>query len=490
MIIDNQCLKKRLANLEIENQHLKQQVLEADHMRSVWEKSVVQLEQTQKALLQTQNQLKKRLNQLPDTKMCIQKLAYSDQQVIEHMQEALMVTDAAGHIIQVNPAFSKTTGYARDEVMNKTPGFLRSGRHNKQFYRAMRDSLRENGHWQGEVWSRRKNGGVCAELLSITAVKNSQHETINYISVFYDLTERKKMEDDLKKLSRAVEHSPLMVIITNQNGIIEYVNPRFSEISGYSADEIIGKHSKILQSGQTEKSLYKDLWRTIKSGKNWRGEFRNRKKNGELYWQQVSISPIFDDNHIITNFVAIEEDITQRKITEEKIWHQANFDVLTGLPNRRLLNDRLQQFISHAIRYKHQGALMFIDLDHFKKVNDTFGHNVGDLLLKEVAMRITSCTRESDTVARLSGDEFTVILPEALTSAAVTHVAKEILQQLSSPFVINDRHLCISASIGISLFPQDGTSLHQILKNADTAMYQSKKAGKNVLRFFNSNVGS
>jgi len=613
MLAEQQRLEKRLQELEKENRLLKEQAQQSERVRRMWKNSTFQLKQAREELLQTQEQLKQRVQQLAEAKDYVEKIAYSDKQVIEHMQEGLIVTDAQGYILQVNPAFTQTTGYAADEVINKTPGFLKSGRHEKSFYKNMWDQLLETGRWQGEVWNRRKNGEIYPELLSLTTIKDWQGDIINYIGVFYELTERKKIEDalkesesrylgilnsayefigllepdgtllnvnnaalalihankadvlgkpfwetqwwihdsksqklihdaiqksakgefvrfevampdydheihyvdfsispiideegnvallvpegrditairqaedDVRKLSRAVEHSPVMVIITDQHGTIEYVNPRFSEITGYTADEVIGKHTRVLQSGHTEISTYQDLWSSINAGENWRGEFQNRKKSGELYWQQISISPIFDNNSHITHFVAIEEDITQRKKTEEKIWRQANYDILTGLPNRRLFSDRLHQFIAHAVRYDHQGGLMFIDLDKFKHINDTYGHEAGDLLLKQVAQRITSCTRESDTVARLSGDEFTVILPEVSSITAIEHVAESILQQLSAPFVIKDQHMEISASIGIALFPTHGKSLDEVLKNADTAMYQAKKDGKATIRFF------
>lgn len=275
------------------------------------------------------------------------------------------------------------------------------------------------------------------------------------IGVIRDATERKQTESMLRILFLAVEHSPCSIIVTNTEGRIEYVNPKFTESTQYQFDEVIGKTPGILKSGLTSPESYKNLWETITLGVEWHGEFCNRKKNGELYWEATSISSIKDDDGRIIHFLSVKEDITERKRTEEKINYLAYYDDITGLPNRALFNYRLNQEISHAHRNKKMLAVMFIDLDRFKVVNDTLGHSVGDELLKVIAERLQSCLRECDIVSRLSGDEFAVLLPEINQTQDIEEIAHRINASIKKTVAVKGHKLHISGSIGIAIYPNE-----------------------------------
>lgn len=309
------------------------------------------------------------------------------------------------------------------------------------------------------------------------------------IATIKDITERRRIETDLRKLSWAVEHSATSVFITSAEGIIEYVNPRFTEVTGYTAEDVIGQTPAVLKSGETSIETYRDMWQALKKGKEWKGELRNRRKDGSLYWEFTAISPVRNDREEITHFVAVKEDVTGRKEAELLNWQRANFDQVTGLPNRILYKDRLTQALGRARREATRVAVMFIDLDRFKAVNDTLGHEIGDEVLRQVARRLGDCMRDSDTVARLGGDEFTAILPNPGPEKAITRVATRILEALRKPFNVGGgQQAFIGGSIGIAVFPDDGDTPDTLLKHADQAMYQAKETGRNTYQFFTADM--
>lgn len=291
-------------------------------------------------------------------------------------------------------------------------------------------------------------------------------------------------------LSQAVEQSPVSVIICDQDGRIEYVNAQFERISGYPADEVLGENPGMFKSGKTSADTYADMWQELRAGREWRGELCNKKKNGELYWEYASISPIFDEQSGTTRYVAVKEDITQRKIYEEELFHQANFDSLTQLPNRALALDRLSQAIFRTKRRLELVGLLFLDLDNFKQVNDTLGHEGGDLLLKEAAGRLVGCLRECDTAARFGGDEFIAILSELKSRDDAQLIVERIVAAFTRPFDILGAEMVVTTSVGVSFAPEDGEDATLLLKNADSAMYLAKTAGKSGYRVFGGNGGT
>ncbi|NTV09701.1 MAG: diguanylate cyclase [Zoogloea sp.] len=272
------------------------------------------------------------------------------------------------------------------------------------------------------------------------------------------------------------------VLITDAEARILWANPAFSRLSGYPVDEILGRTPAMLKSGVQDGEFYRQFWQTIRSGRTWHGEIVNIRHDGSRYTASQTVTPLLNASGEVTHYVAIVEDITERKAMEARIQHAANFDLLTDLPNRGLFFDRLGQALALARRNGQAGALLFLDLDRFKEVNDRFGHAAGDKLLVAVAERLRGQVRESDTVARLAGDEFTVILPQLRDHNDARHVAEKILAALSRPLDIAGHAVSIGGSIGIALFPDHAESVEQILNAADHAMYQAKQAGRNTIR--------
>lgn len=303
------------------------------------------------------------------------------------------------------------------------------------------------------------------------------------IGTVQDITERKHSENELRKLWQAVEQSPSAIVITDLDGNIEYVNAAFTQATGYTAAEAIGKNPRMLHSGKTLSSTYKNMWSSLSRGESWKGEFINRHKDGSEYIQAIHVSPIRQADGNITNYMAIEEDITDRKRAEKRIHYLANFDPLTGLPNRMQLEERAKFALSLVKRNQGNLAVMFIDIDHFKDINDTLGHSIGDLLLIELSKRLQRVLREEDIIARLGGDEFIVLLPGSDASGA-EQVSQKLLDAVTQPFMIEQHELTVTASIGISLYPEDGDTLEVLSKNADIAMYRAKEDGRDNYRFF------
>jgi diguanylate cyclase (GGDEF)-like protein/PAS domain S-box-containing protein len=284
------------------------------------------------------------------------------------------------------------------------------------------------------------------------------------------------------------------MMITDRNNIIIAVNPAFTTDTGYSAEETIGRSTDFLKSDRHNEDFYRQLNQELNVTGKWEGEVWNRHKNGDAYVQWIRVSTIYSDDGNVLNHVSIATDITKRKESEDIIWKQANFDELTGLPNRRMFYDRFQQEIKISHRVNLPLALLFIDLDEFKDVNDVLGHALGDILLKETAERLTTCVRESDTiavldsVARLGGDEFTIMLTHLTDIECVERIAERILKKIAEPYQLEGEVAYITASIGITLYPNDATDIETLLKNADQAMYAAKRDGKNKFSYYTKSM--
>ncbi len=299
---------------------------------------------------------------------------------------------------------------------------------------------------------------------------------------------RKVVDQELRIAATAFETQE-GIVITDRDQHILRVNCAFTRLTGYSAMEALGKTPAILKSGRQDAAFYQAMWETLNRDKYWQGELWNRRKNGEIYPEWLTITAVLDGDGRVTNYVGVFSDITLRKEADEKIHQLAFYDPLTGLPNRRLLHDRLQQAMTSSVRSQCKGALLFLDLDNFKVLNDTRGHDIGDLLLIEVAKCLRDCVRSGDTVARIGGDEFIIMLENLSedtqqAAAAAQDVGEKVLKAINHSFSLQGVDYHCSSSIGINLFHGNDTGMDDLLRHADTAMYQAKASGRNTLRFF------
>lgn len=293
----------------------------------------------------------------------------------------------------------------------------------------------------------------------------------------WQLTEIAQAHEQLQVLWQAVEQSPTSIVITDRDANILYVNPHFTRETGYTAAEVKGQNPRILQSGLVDQAVFKTLWDTLARGEPWVGELVNRRKNGEIYWEEARIAPVPDAHGEVSRYVAVKLNITQRKESTERLAYMANHDALTDLPNRVLFFERVDQALALARRHGSRLALLFIDLDKFKPINDTWGHAVGDQLLRAVAERLTGRVREADTVGRIGGDEFVVLLNEVEEADDAAQVADALCHILAQPFELAGLTLNISASIGVALFPDHGRDAVELARHADESMYLAKQAG-------------
>jgi len=300
-----------------------------------------------------------------------------------------------------------------------------------------------------------------------------------------EIEDRKEYEKQMILAASVFENTIEGIVITDSEGIIQRVNKAFTTITGFNPEEVIGKNPRILKSDRHAPAFYEEMWASLITRGMWEGEIWNRRKSGETYPERLLINVITGSEGKTIHYVALFHDITDIKHSEEQLLYQANYDALTGLPNHQLFNDRLKMALTHAHRNELPLGVLFIDLDDFKNVNDSQGHYFGDLLLKQVAERLTTCCREEDTVARLGGDEF-LLLAQFIRKEepAATRLAERIAESFKKPFTLEDKQIYVNASIGITIYPNDGNDIETLVKNADVAMYRAKCQGKNQFRLF------
>ncbi|MES9947516.1 MAG: EAL domain-containing protein [Candidatus Thiodiazotropha sp.] len=291
-------------------------------------------------------------------------------------------------------------------------------------------------------------------------------------------------EEKLRLADRAFQNTAEGITVTDASGNIVSINPAFEAITGYSHEEVLGQNPRVLKSGHHPDSFYKEMWDTLLSTGHWRGEIWNRRKNGDAYPEWLTISAVKDGNDETTHYVGVFTDISQIKEAQDQINFLAHHDALTRLPNRALFRERFDHALMHARRENASIALLFLDLDRFKTVNDTLGHPVGDQVLLEVSKRMNQIVRASDTLARLGGDEFVLLLEEQTDAQHAAVVARKLLDLFSRPMIIGEHELVVTASIGITLYPNDGEDSDKLIRHADRAMYDAKQQGRNTYRFF------
>lgn len=318
----------------------------------------------------------------------------------------------------------------------------------------------------------------------LTLIRDFEGQPISIAMLGTDITQWRRLGDHSRLVAQMFNSSREAMVITDRSNCIVSVNDAFTTLTGYAREEALGQNPRILQSGRNDLGFYQRMWLSIVDKGYWRGDIWDRRKDGSNYPKFLAISAIHNEGGEIVNFSAIFYDITERKSLEDKLDHLAHYDALTGLPNRMLLQDRLEQAIAIAERQQQKFALLFIDLDGFKKINDDMGHPVGDEVLKIVAERLLTVIRGMDTAARLGGDEFVVVLTDIRSAENAAWVAEKVVATLSSPYLIGGLSLPLSASIGVSIYPSDEKAAHELLRTADEALYKAKRGGKRQVKFY------
>ncbi|MDE2341988.1 MAG: PAS domain S-box protein [Betaproteobacteria bacterium] len=387
-------------------------------------------------------------------------------------------------LIYVNPAFENITGYSSAEVIGKNCRFLQRDDRNQPDGLSIRQALQERRAVKATLRNYRKDGTMFWNRFQIAPVHDKEGSPTHFVAIINDITERKISDDYLKLVSRVFLHADESIFITDPDGWIIEVNPAFTRTTGYSREEVLGRNPRILQSGRHDHAFFASLWDAVLSKGHWSGEIWNRRKNGEIYPDKLTISVVKNDEGETLSYVCISSDISLLKAQQSELELMALHDPLTGLPNRALLNDRLSMALAESRRSGGKMAVCFIDLDDFKPVNDTYGHETGDLLLIEVAHRMSAILRATDTVARLGGDEFILILSEIQSEQELLGMLTRIMDAIAKPYALGEISVTISASIGVTIYPDDNADADTLLRHADQAMYLAKEKGRNCFHFF------
>jgi len=407
--------------------------------------------------------------------------------VFDNAVDGIISIDEQGRIQIFSPAAEKIFGYRAEEVLGKNIDMLMPEPYRSEHDGYLRHYLQTGearilGVGPREVSGLRKNG----ETFPIDLATSEMHvgETRYFLGMVRDISHKVQGEQKMRQLSSAMEQVADLVMIADAAGIIEYVNPAFCAITGYAADEVIGKTPKFLQSGKHDRAFYQELWAMLKAGEVVRDVFVNRRKDGTEYYEEKTITPLRNEAGIITHYLSTGKDISERMQTHERLQYLAHHDILTGLPNRALFREHLQQALASATRHGNRLGVLFLDIDNFKHLNDTLGHEVGDEALKQLGLRLQRCLRIDDSIARLGGDEFVLLLNDLQESGDAGMVATKVLEVLAQPFSLAGQELYLTASLGISIYPDDGLDVSALLKQADLAMYQAKAEGRGGYAYY------
>ncbi|MDO8895306.1 MAG: EAL domain-containing protein [Nitrosomonas sp.] len=392
------------------------------------------------------------------------------------------------HYLGCNPNFAKDAGVESPrEIIGKVDYDLSWTKEQAELYRHDDRQVIDSGipKLNYEESLNTPDGKTIWLQTSKIPLRNTYQEVIGVLGIYQDITEQKQANDSMRLATAIYQFGNEAIMVTDENNLIMAVNPAFTRITGYELTDVIGKDPRIFQSGRHKKAFYQKMWQKLLSEDHWQGEIWDMHKNGSIQAKWLNISIIRQSNERIYCYVAQFSDITEKKKLDELYLAQANYDELTRLPNRNLFKYQLNKEIRKSRRNGSLLSLLFLDLDHFKDINDTLGHAIGDKLLKEVSLRITKCVRETDTVARLGGDEFAVILPD-ISRSRIETIAQNIIQILNEPFILDQNQVeqYISTSIGIVLYPQDGADIESLMKHADQAMYKAKMEGRGRFCYF------
>ncbi|HEX7649276.1 MAG TPA: diguanylate cyclase, partial [Noviherbaspirillum sp.] len=398
----------------------------------------------------------------------------------KHSSIMLLIDPENGIIIDANRAAARFYGYTEEALRAMKLSDI-NVLAKDEIYAEMQLALNERRNYF--IFRHRLAGGE-ERTVEVHSSAIETREGILLFSIVFDVTDRKQAEASLRLASMVYQNSSEAMVVTTTDDVIMAVNPAFTKVTGYAAEEAIGRHANLVRSWRTDLDTRKGIRRTVEETGTWTGEVWVKRKDGEEILCRVTINTVLDDDGKINRLVCQFSDITHEKESDELIWRQANFDALTGLSNRSMFQDRLDQALKKAQRDGTSVALLVLDVDGFKEVNDTLGHGIGDKLLQAAAQRLLHCVRDSDTVARVGGDEFAIIVGDVTDVHNVERVVHAVLQSLAEPFRIDVEEVYVSASMGITFFPDDGVDGAVLLKNADQAMYAAKGKGRNRFRFF------
>ena len=400
---------------------------------------------------------------------------------------ALLVSDPTDALItrDWNAAATRIFGYSREEMLGTSPydSIVPPELHN--YVRSAIDNIiRAPGSVTSLSRNRTKDGRLISTEWCCATVRDAHGIPSHVISTVQDVTERQLADERRRLWTSVLEQSGEGIMICDPQRRILLVNAAFERLTGFVSEEAIGQTPAILHSGRQDKEFYAALWTKLTTTGQWSGEIWNRRKSGEIYPEWLALSTVRDELGTVSHYVGIFSDMTERNAAEDRVRRVAHYDVLTSLPNRSLLIDRLEQLIKTSCRDASRAAVMFIDLDRFKEVNDSLGLDTGDLLLKTIASRISGALRNSDTVARVGGDEFIILLPHVGSSEEVANIAHKLLDAMRAPLMLQEQQLSISASIGVCTYPNDGTTAVELIRNADAAMHRAKSGGRNAYNFY------
>ncbi len=398
--------------------------------------------------------------------------------ILHASRDIHIVTDPAGIIVQINPAAERLA--PRDTMMGcKLESWIQSS-HRGDFLALQQEtsSARADFVHERELYLNSKFTGSPTIIVIASVIGVRRDGELHFLHwVLRDVTHMRETEFESRLSSMVFKSSAEGIIITDIEGEILAVNPAFTRITGYSSAEVIGKNPRLLNSGIQSRDFYVEFWRALREEGVWQGEVYNRRKNGEIYPEWLNVTTVRGNDGKILSYIAVLSDLSRLLAAEKQLAYLAHYDALTQLPNRHLFSDRLELGIAQAKRAGQRFALLFVDLDNFKPVNDTYGHLAGDIVLKEIATRLVTSVRESDTVARLGGDEFVIIAPGLSGEAEIGRLCAKLIEAIGRPIPVEGRHLIISASFGCAVFPEHGNDALTLLKRADDTMYRAKKAG-------------
>lgn len=410
--------------------------------------------------------------------------------LLESVNLPIYIKDIEGKYIDCNKSFTDFFGKCKDEIIGKDMSSLIGGDLLLSQQLTEKELIKTGGSITFES-SFCNAKGEMRDLIQFKTVYEEDGKNKWIVASYFDITERNSSRKKIGIFSQAIRQSPVSIIITDTNANIEYVNDFFEKSSGFNLSEVKGKKPEFLESNIVSSKKYDEIWQSITTSGVWEGEIQIRKKNGELYWEYVYFSTILNEDNDLINYLAVKEDITLKKEQEKKLQYQANYDMLTNLPNRSLFNDRLTQLVKEVKRNNHLFSVLFIDLDNFKKVNDTLGHDYGDKILVETAKRLVNCLREEDTISRFGGDEFIILLPEINEVENISIIVNKILDIFIEPFIVEEHKITITTSIGITTnLDNPSNKIQNYLRNADIAMYKAKDNGKNTFVFFNEKLNN